>query len=408
MTENKRLVLLAIVMGAAIIITVQQWLLPNEFARIFMLRKDKTNPAIANIEQWPLESDIAKSSMFRKKEANSSITKHAMKVILFYTTWFGSPKWPGFDSEQNVSCDQLTCRFTHNRDELQRSNAVIFHGRDLPSETVLKEVEKSKPSKQRWIYFLRESPHNAGRNPALFNGMFNWTLTYRLDSDHVVPYGFYGPLNPDEIDRKPKNYAEGKDKLVAWAVSHCGMLRDGFVKKLLQYIKVDIFGSCANKFNQQDSYPRGSQECHKKLQRYKFYLSFENSFCIDYITEKYWETPLSLNMVPVVMGGASYENEQLAIPGSFINVVDFESVEALAKYLMYLNSNDTAYNEYFMWRRKFKRNPLITGWPCRLCAALNNDSLPAKVYDNLGEYWGVEKTCGRNEDKVRKLIAEAN
>ncbi|XP_015772789.1 PREDICTED: galactoside 3(4)-L-fucosyltransferase-like [Acropora digitifera] len=163
MTENKRLVLLAIVMGAAVIITVQQWLLPNEFARIFMLRKDETNPAIANIEQWPLESDIAKSSMFRKKEANSSITKHAMKVILFYTTWFGSPNWPGFDAEQNVSCGQLTCRLTHNRDELQKSNAVIFHGRDLPSGTVLKEVEKSKPSKQRWIYFLMESPLNAGR-----------------------------------------------------------------------------------------------------------------------------------------------------------------------------------------------------------------------------------------------------
>ena len=408
MTENKRLVLLAILMGAAVIITVQQWLLPNEFARIFMLRKDQTNPAIANIEQWPLESDIVQSSMFRKKEENSSITKHAMKVILFYTTWFGSPNWPGFDAEQNVSCGQLTCRLTHNRDELQKSNAVIFHGRDLPSGTALKKVEKSKPSKQRWIYFLMESPLNAGRNPALFNGMFNWTMTYRLDSDYLVPYGYYGPLNPDEIDRKPKNYAEGKDKLVAWAVSHCGMLRDEFVTKLLKFIKVDIFGACTNKFNQHESCPRGSQECNEKLQRYKFYLSFENSFCIDYITEKYWETPLSLNMVPVVMGGASYENEQLAIPGSFINVVDFESVKALAKYLMYLNSNDTAYNEYFMWKRKFKRTPLMPGWPCRLCAALNNDTLPAKVYDNLGEFWGVAKTCGRNEDKVRKLIAEAN
>ena len=396
MTANKQLLALAIIIGAVVILAVQRWLLSGEFE---MLRKKASNPAFENVERWPLES---------KKEANSSITKPAMKVILFYTKWFGISKWPGFDAEQNVSCERLTCRFTFNRDEFQRSAALIFHGWDLPSETVLKEVEKSKPSKQRWIYFLMESPViNAGRNPALFNGMFNWTFTYRIESDFFVPYGHYGPLNPDEIDRKPKNYAEGKDKLVAWAVSHCGMLRDGFVKKLLQYIKVDIFGSCANKFNQQDSYPRGSQECHKKLQRYK-YLSFENSFCIDYITEKYWETPLSLNMVPVVMGGASYENEQLAIPGSFINVVDFESVEALAKYLMYLNSNDTAYNEYFMWKRKFKRTPLMPGWPCRLCAALNNDSLPAKVYDNLGEFWGVAKTCGRNEDKVRKLIAEAN
>ena len=384
MTTNKQLVILSIIMGIFVIIAVQRWLPPSEFAITFMLRKDEANSLMMNQNE----------------------TERAIKVILFYTTWYGNPGWPGFDAERNVSCDQLTCRFTFNRDEFRRSDAVIFHGRDLPSKSSLKQVEKSKPSKQRWIYHINESPHNAGRNPALFNGMFNWTLTYRVDSDFFSPYGYYAPLTPDEIDRKPKNYAEGKDKLVAWGVSHCGMLRDEFVEKLLKYIKVDIFGSCARKFSQYESCSKGSQECNKKLQRYKFYLSFENSFCTDYITEKYWDNPLSHNIVPVVMGGASYE--KLAIPGSFINVVDFESVEALAKYLIYLNSNDTAYNEYFMWKRKFKPAPLIPGWPCSLCAALNNDSSPAKVYDNLGDFWGVAKTCGGNEDKVRKLIARAN
>ena len=387
MTTNKQLVVLAIIIGVFVIFAVQQWFIPSEFARTSMLRNDEANSLMTN----------------KQNEAES-----AVKVILFYTTWYGSPSWPGFDGEQNVSCYQLTCRFTYNRDEFHKSAAVIFHGRDLPSVTVLKKVEKSKPLKQRWIYDQGESPHNAGRNPALFNGMFNWTSTYRVDSDFLSPYGFYAPLTPEEIDVKPKNYADGKDKLVAWSVSHCGLLRDEFVTKLLRYIQVDIFGSCEYKFHQHESCLKGSQECNKKLQRYKFYLSFENSFCTDYITEKYWDDPLSNNIIPVVMGGASYENKQLAIPGSFINVVDFESVEALAKYLIYLNSNDTAYNEYFVWKKKFKRAPLMPSWPCRICAALNNDLLPAKVYDNLGEFWGVAETCGRNEYKVRKLIAEAN
>ena len=59
-----------------------------------MLRKKASNSAISNAERWFLESKIAKSFMFRKKEANSSITKPAMKVILFYTTWFGRQGWP--------------------------------------------------------------------------------------------------------------------------------------------------------------------------------------------------------------------------------------------------------------------------------------------------------------------------
>ena len=87
MTENKQLVLLAVVMGAVVIIAVQKWLLPSEFARVFILRKDETNSAIANVERWPLESKLAKSSMFRKKEANSSITKHEGDFILHNVVW---------------------------------------------------------------------------------------------------------------------------------------------------------------------------------------------------------------------------------------------------------------------------------------------------------------------------------
>ena len=408
MTTNKQLMVSAIIIATFVIILVQRWLVPSQFARAFLVREEEANSTIAKVHierEFPPIKEV-KSSTTSKQNNN----KRALKVILFYTTWFGSPNWLGIaqGAELNVSCGEQTCRFTHNRDELQRSNGVMFHGRDLPSETVLKEVEKNKPSKQRWVYHLWESPLNAGRNPALFNGMFNWTMTYRVDSDFFVPYAYYGPLKSNEIDPVTKNYAEGKDKLVAWGVSHCGTLRDKFVEKLMKYIKVDIFGACANKFHQHESCPRGSQDCNKKLQSYKFYLSFENSFCIDYITEKYWENPLSNNIVPVVMGGASYEDEKLAIPGSFINVLDFESVEALAKYLIYLNANDTAYNEYFSWKKKFKLTSPLSSWPCMVCEALNDDSLPAKVYDNLGDFWGVGKNCGRNEDKIRKLISTAN
>ena len=39
-----------------------------------------------------------------------------------------------------------------------------------------------------------------------------------------------------------------------------------------------------------------------------------------------------------------------------------------------------------------------------MCAALNNDSLPAKVYDMV-DFLGVAKNCHGNDDKFRKLIA---
>ena len=54
---------------------------------------------------------------------------------------------------------------------------------------------------------------------------------------------------------------------------------------------------------------------------------------------------LETNIIPI---GNSRGYEKLGIPShAYINILDFESVEDFAQYLQYLNSNDTAYNEYF-------------------------------------------------------------
>jgi alpha-1,3-fucosyltransferase len=50
---------------------------------------------------------------------------------------------------------------------------------------------------------------------------------------------------------------------------------------------------------------------------YKFYLSFENSLCRDYVTEKFWKV-LMYDVVPIVYGAANYS--LLAPAKSFINV----------------------------------------------------------------------------------------
>jgi galactoside alpha-1,3-fucosyltransferase 4 len=190
---------------------------------------------------------------------------------------------------------------------------------------------------------------------------------------------------------------------LGWSVSHCDTTRDQFVDKLLKFIDIDIYGQCSAMFGQENECEPRTKECSNLLKRYKFYLSFENGFCVDYITEKYWSTPLDHDMVPVVLGGAHYDS-MVAVPGSYINLFDFQSIKALADYLIFLDKNDVHYNKFFKWKKNYKiGNPEC--WTCNICAAANDPNLPSKVYD-LSSFWGVNTTCNRYSDRIAQMLDE--
>ena len=70
-----------------------------------------------------------------------------------------------------------------------------------------------------------------------------------------------------------------------------------------------------------------------------FYLSFENSICKDYVTEKFWR--FKKLIVPVVMKREIYQN--IMPDGSYIAASDFKSPKELADYLYKLALNEEEY-----------------------------------------------------------------
>lgn len=186
---------------------------------------------------------------------------------------------------------------------------------------------------------------------------------------------------------------KNKTKLAAWFVSHCGTSggREDYVKELKKHMPVDIYGRCGDL-----KCPKNDTEgCNRMLSRdYKFYLSFENNFCRDYVTEKLW-TALANDAVAVVYGAVDYS--QFAPPGSYIDHRDFASPKHLADYLIYLNGNQTAYEQYFDWRKRYvprkqcsatrTSDCFQSSW-CRLCQMLHDPSLPRKnISTHIEEWW---------------------
>ena len=95
--------------------------------------------------------------------------------------------------------------------------------------------------------------------------------------------------------------------------------------------------------------------------------------------------------MPVVLS-RDYYSADVVPPASFISVQDFPSVKALAEYLLHLDKNDTAYNEYFSWRQKFvSRRNQFNFEACKVCNALHDGRLKPNVYcDMFKKFWNED------------------
>ena len=116
---------------------------------------------------------------------------------------------------------------------------------------------------------------------------------------------------------------------IAQYVSNCetAVGRENLVDMIDYLTPVDIYGNCG------DFYCSQLEEvnCLNLLgDKYKFYLSFENAMCKDYITEKFFMV-LNQNVIPVVFTGANMS--AVAPPHSYINVADFPTIQDLVDHL---------------------------------------------------------------------------
>lgn len=340
--------------------------------------------------------------------------KKGKKIILFYTTWFGQSEW--YDNigsrlyETMEACSNAkNCLLTYEKSWLNQAAALVFHGRDVElnarySPNELRKLRKSVPPSQKWIFLSHENPKKDVGIYKPYDGIFNWTATFSRTSDVFIPYQSYVPITP-HAEELP-NFAKEKTHLVAWVVSNCNSkLRLDYTLQLEKYLDVVVYGKCNRFFKNKGLCNIGAQTCAEDMQTYKFYLAFENDFCHDYVTEKYWQR-IFQDVVPVVMG--SNYDDGLVIPGSYIDVNDFSSIKQLAEYLLYLDKNDDAYNKYFMYKKRFACSS--DSIYCKVCEKLNSDAGEKQSQVILSEAISYEKSCGFPSKKVedlRKQIKES-
>ena len=309
-----------------------------------------------------------------------------IKILYWTSLWYNTIDWK-FQSLIDNGCPELknTCQFTGDRRQYNDSDVILFH---IRSEYVL---PKYRLRFQKWAFSIIESPVHTYRSLSPERWMYNMTMTYKRDSDVTFLYGECRPKTTKLVTSHVKyNYADGKKHLIAWFVSNCNTqsTREVYVTELAKYIDVHKFG-CGGSH----SCPRTKHTyCDTVLlnSTYKFYLSFENSLCTEYITEKLYRI-LNLNVVPIVLGYSNYS--AFLPPHSFIDVRDFDSPKQLAAYLEMLSKKDIEYNLYFSWKETHTCEPLpALNTACKLCRYVQRERHRIQVADVV-KFWDRNTNC---------------
>ncbi|XP_058808342.1 alpha-(1,3)-fucosyltransferase 7-like [Phymastichus coffea] len=303
-------------------------------------------------------------------------------------------------------CSVQNCRLTYAASRLHSADAVIFH---LHRTANARSLPRRENPDQRWIFLSDESPPNTFllRNQSLedYDGLFNWSMTYRIDSDVPVPYG--RTVLRDKVDDKfnARDIVAEKTRLVAVLGSNCAGQngRWEYVAKLKSILGEDlaILGHCQN--GDSSACPGHFEADCAALSRFKFYLAFENSNCREYLTEKVFWNAYGKRAVPVIMGARRSDCELLLPPRSYLHVDDFADAASLASRLRYLGGGGAAaeYARLHAWRARYRVLDehgyfgSASRHYCRVCEALNYAERPRarKVYRRLADFWSTRAHC---------------
>ncbi|KAK4878324.1 hypothetical protein RN001_010830 [Aquatica leii] len=334
--------------------------------------------------------------------ATGTKNENNQKHILFWTSYFSQKDYYiGFGSEPFGKCEYKNCFTTNNKSflNIDQFDAVVFHGNEFNMN--LHKKPSVRTLDQVYIYVNGESPIMRPDSFAPFNYFYNWTMTYRSDSDIQFPYETFVKKDTGYV-LPTTDFVQNKTKLMAWFVSRCQTVskRELIIKKLKEYIPVDVYGKCGSLKCARPKYGSTVDECYNILEKnYKFYFSGENSICKEYVTEKLYNL-LKRNVVPVVYGGADYAKS--APPNSVINIENFKNVSELADYLKFLDGNSTEYLKYFEWKKHYMI--VSTSAQCQLCQKLNQPVKSSVIKDLHKWAWGPNNEFCKKDNNLPAIV----
>jgi hypothetical protein len=354
-------------------------------------------------EQYPKQVPLYENSSLNLDCLNS---KKEIKTILVWNTIYGRPYdfvKLGIETPfSEYKCPVTNCEITNDRSRLRECELVLFHVRNK-----IDYIPQRTHATQRFVYMVNEAVSNCKPCSNFSDNVFNYSACPSTDSDYMQTHwtnsGLYYARN--EAFNEQFDFAASKTRMAAARITNLQYTSNDRLKYIewlnkTAGLSVDLYGASGNL-----TCPGDELFCMQYISHnYRFFLAFENSLCVGYSTEKIFDW-LNYNIIPVVLGFGNYSHY---VPKSaYIDALDFKSPSHLADYLKYLSVNDTAYNEYFKWKKNIKSrwpHVITNGFFCEMCVQLQLEAITGQVkkkrLTNMKGRFGHKETCMRGEIKT--------
>ncbi|XP_026317847.1 alpha-(1,3)-fucosyltransferase C-like [Hyposmocoma kahamanoa] len=221
-------------------------------------------------------------------------------------------------------CPYINCYITYNKTFIDSEyfDAVVFEAREI-FHVKIDNFNLTRSPDQKYIFKSLEPSEYLPVCHGIYDSFFNWTWTYKLNSD--ITHTFINIYNdkdkligPDrnlnwisKMNRTEQftNVVKRKTKAVAWFIGKCKVKSkhrefiDDLIKELKAYnYTIDTFGPCGR-----TQCEKGQNElCHKTIESdYYFQLVLEESTSEDFVTERLAKV-LSYLTIPIVSGEVDY------------------------------------------------------------------------------------------------------
>ncbi len=258
---------------------------------------------------------------------------------------------------------------------LNEADVVLFHMPGMSREDKILH-KKYKRDGQLWVFWSEEcNAYRSWQDRRRVRRLFDIHATYQMGSDMPLPYLWN--VCYDWLRWEPGTKNGFSNVFISNGGDKSGRFK--YVKELMFWMEVHSYGKVLN--NRKLGEDQGVFSKVYKIADYKFSLAFENAIATDYVTEKFYQ-PLIVGSVPVYLGAPNIED---FAPGDhcFINVKDFSSPRALAKYLKELDADDARYAEYLQW----KKRPFRDSFNSKLNMVMRQEF--ERLYDLLEERLGM-------------------